>query len=120
MARRVVERHGGEVPADMEALVVLPGVGRKTANVILGNAFGLNEGVVVDTHVDAAEQPPRPRERNGPGEDRARAAAAVSPGAVDDARRTCSSSTAVGCATRKKPRCGECLLADVCPSVVSW
>jgi endonuclease III len=44
-------RHGGEVPATMDALVELPGVGRKTANVILGNAFGRNEGVVVDTHV---------------------------------------------------------------------
>lgn len=45
------ERHGGEVPADMEALVALDGVGRKTANVVLGNAFGINAGIVVDTHV---------------------------------------------------------------------
>jgi endonuclease-3 len=44
-------RHGGEVPATLDELVVLPGVGRKTANVILGNAFDRNEGVVVDTHV---------------------------------------------------------------------
>src|SRR3712207_1819830 len=44
-------RHGGEVPATLDALVELPGVGRKTANVILGNAFGRNEGIVVDTHV---------------------------------------------------------------------
>lgn len=51
MARALVEAHGGEVPADMEALRVLPGVGRKTANVVLGNAFGMNEGVTVDTHV---------------------------------------------------------------------
>jgi endonuclease-3 len=51
MARALVERHGGEVPADMEALRVLPGVGRKTANVVLGNAFGMNVGVTVDTHV---------------------------------------------------------------------
>lgn len=43
--------HGGEVPATMEDLACLHGVGRKTANVVLGNAFGLNEGVVVDTHV---------------------------------------------------------------------
>src|ERR671914_1335556 len=47
----IESRHGGKVPATMDALVELPGVGRKTANVILGNAFGLNEGVVVDTHV---------------------------------------------------------------------
>lgn len=51
MARRVVERHGGLVPETMEALVELPGVARKTANVLLGSVMGKNEGVVVDTHV---------------------------------------------------------------------
>lgn len=49
--RALVERHGGQVPRSLEALTALDGVGRKTANVVLGNAFGLNEGVVVDTHV---------------------------------------------------------------------
>ncbi|HWK88972.1 MAG TPA: endonuclease III [Longimicrobium sp.] len=47
----LVERHGGEVPRDLEALTALPGVGRKTANVVLGVGFGIAEGVVVDTHV---------------------------------------------------------------------
>jgi endonuclease III len=51
LGKALVERHNGEVPDSMEALVKLPGVGRKTANVILGNAFRKNEGVVVDTHV---------------------------------------------------------------------
>jgi endonuclease-3 len=51
MATAVTERHGGRVPDEMDALVELPGVGRKTANVVLGNAFGKNDGVVVDTHV---------------------------------------------------------------------
>jgi len=51
MAQALVERHGGEVPDTMEALTALPGVGRKTANVILGTWFKKNEGVVVDTHV---------------------------------------------------------------------
>jgi endonuclease-3 len=51
MAQALEERHGGQVPDTMEALVELPGVGRKTANVVLGNAFGKNEGIVVDTHV---------------------------------------------------------------------
>jgi endonuclease III len=51
MAQALEERHEGQVPDTMEALVALPGVGRKTANVVLGNAFGKNEGVVVDTHV---------------------------------------------------------------------
>src|SRR3954463_3078394 len=50
-SKAIVEKHGGEVPRTMEELIALPGVGRKTANVILGNAFGLNVGVVVDTHV---------------------------------------------------------------------
>ena len=49
--RILIERHAGEVPRTMEELVQLPGVGRKTANVVLGNAFGINVGVVVDTHV---------------------------------------------------------------------
>lgn len=51
MARAVVEKHGGEIPQTMEALVALPGVARKTANVVLGTAFGKAEGIVVDTHV---------------------------------------------------------------------
>lgn len=51
MATALVNDHGGKVPAEMEALVNLPGVGRKTANVVLGNAFDKAEGVVVDTHV---------------------------------------------------------------------
>ena len=51
MARALVAGHGGEVPRTMEELRVLPGVGRKTANVVMGNAYGINEGVTVDTHV---------------------------------------------------------------------
>lgn len=54
--RELVARHGGEVPRTMDELVQLPGVGRKTANVVLGNAFGINEGVVVDTHVARLSQ----------------------------------------------------------------
>jgi len=51
MAQALLDRHGGQVPDTMDGLVALPGVGRKTANVVLGNAFGKNEGIVVDTHV---------------------------------------------------------------------
>lgn len=51
MAQALVDRHGGQVPTTMEALTALPGVGRKTANVILGTAFGIAAGIVVDTHV---------------------------------------------------------------------
>ncbi len=50
-SKALVERHGGEVPKTIEELVELPGVGRKTANVVLGNAYGINAGVIVDTHV---------------------------------------------------------------------
>lgn len=55
-AAALEERHGGKVPDCMEALHALPGVGRKTANVVLGNAFGKDEGVVVDTHVARLSQ----------------------------------------------------------------
>jgi endonuclease-3 len=51
MAKDLVERHRGQVPSTMSELIALAGVGRKTANVVLGNAFQINEGIVVDTHV---------------------------------------------------------------------
>jgi len=54
--RKLIERHGGVVPHTMEELTQLDGVGRKTANVVLGNAFGINVGVVVDTHVARLSQ----------------------------------------------------------------
>jgi endonuclease III len=115
MASALVERHGGEVPADMDALVLLPGVGRKTANVILGNAFGRNDGIVVDTHVtrlgnrlglttdtdavkiEQALLPLFPQERW----------TILSHLLIDHGRQVCDA---------RKPRCGECVLADVCPS----
>ncbi|NBR84530.1 MAG: endonuclease III [Verrucomicrobia bacterium] len=54
--RKLVELHGGEVPRTMAELTALDGAGRKTANVVLGNAFGINVGVVVDTHVSRLSQ----------------------------------------------------------------
>jgi len=54
--RKILEQYGGEVPATLEELVDLPGVGRKTANVILGTAFGIPSGIVVDTHVSRLSQ----------------------------------------------------------------
>jgi endonuclease-3 len=54
--RKLVERHGSQVPRTMEELTQLDGVGRKTANVVLGNAFGVNVGVVVDTHIARLSQ----------------------------------------------------------------
>jgi len=56
MGAALIAKHGGEVPSTLEALAALPGAGRKTANVVLGNAFQKNEGVVVDTHVGRLSQ----------------------------------------------------------------
>jgi endonuclease-3 len=56
MGAALLERHSGEVPSTLESLAALPGVGRKTANVVLGNAFSKNEGIVVDTHVSRLSQ----------------------------------------------------------------
>ncbi|HLB33564.1 MAG TPA: endonuclease III [Chthoniobacterales bacterium] len=56
LAVNLIEKHNGEVPHSMEELSALPGVGRKTANVVLSNAFGINDGVVVDTHVARLSQ----------------------------------------------------------------
>ena len=115
MATALVERHGGEVPSDMEALVVLPGVGRKTANVILGNAFGRNDGIVVDTHVTRLSN----RLALASGTDAVKLERALLPLfpqerwtmlshlLIEHGRQICDA---------KKPKCGECMLADVCPS----
>ena len=115
MATAVVERHAGEVPADMDALVVLPGVGRKTANVILGNAFGRNDGIVVDTHVTRLSN----RLALANGTDAVKIERALLPLfpqerwtmlshlLIEHGRQICDA---------RKPRCGECVLADVCPS----
>jgi endonuclease-3 len=115
MANAVVERHGGRVPEDMDALTKLPGVGRKTANVVLGNAFHRNVGVVVDTHVRRLSQrllltdhddPERIEEdlmHVVPQEDWTDIAHLF----IYHGRAVC---------TARKPRCGECVLNDICPS----
>ncbi len=72
MAADLVAKYGGKVPATMEELTALAGVGRKTANVVLGNAFGMNEGVVVDTHVQRLSIRLGLTKHTDPGEDRGR------------------------------------------------
>jgi endonuclease-3 len=117
MASAIVSAHGGEVPDEMSSLVVLPGVGRKTANVVLGNAFGRNDGIVVDTHVtrlsnrlgfttstdavkiEQALIPLFPRERW----------TILSHLLIEHGRQICDART---------PRCSSCLLADICPSAL--
>lgn len=115
-ARQLVTLHGGQVPQTMDALANLPGVGRKTANVVLGNAFGINDGVVVDTHVgrlsrrlgltrhldpvkvegDLVRQFPRDQWAN------------LSHWLIFHGRRRCLA---------RCPRCAECELNDLCPQV---
>ena len=115
MANAVVERHGGHIPDSMEALRVLPGVGRKTANVILGNAFGINEGVTVDTHVGRLSRLLRLSRNTDPERIERdlmtlfpqRHWALLSHLLIFHGRRTCIA---------RRPKCGECVLADLCPS----
>lgn len=112
----LVERHGGEVPTTLDELVRLPGVGRKTANVVLGTAFGIPSGVVVDTHVGRISR------RLG----LTKAADAVR--AERDLARVLPRAEWIGfshrliahgrgpCAARR-PQCDACPLADLCPRV---
>jgi endonuclease III len=109
------DRFGGEVPRSIEELASLPGVGRKTANVVLGVAFGQAEGVVVDTHVKriahrlglTKETSPEAVERDLipllPPEERVVFTHRV----IDHGRAVC---------VARKPRCAECGLEDLCPS----
>lgn len=115
MSTAIVERHNGEVPRTMAELVALPGVGRKTANVVLGNALGVNDGVVVDTHVGRLanrlgftnETDPVKVEqvlmKLIPRDDWV----ILSHLLIFHGRRVCIART---------PRCAECVLNDICPS----
>jgi len=115
-ARIVASEHGGSVPDNLEALVALPGVGRKTAKVVLGEGFGIAAGVTVDTHVR------RLARRLGltPLEDPEKIAAELevllpseewikfSTRLILHGRRVCSA---------RSPRCDECVFAEVCPRI---
>jgi len=115
MARALLDEHGGEVPRTMAGLVSLPGVGRKTANVVLGNAFGVDEGVVVDTHVRrvsrrlglTTEKDPEKIEQD-------------LLGVVPEGERTLFSHLLILHGRRvckaRKPDCPGCVLSDICPS----
>jgi endonuclease III len=115
MAQALVAEHGGEVPRTMEDLRKLPGVGRKTANVVLGNAYNLNEGVTVDTHVGrlsrllglSSDQDPVKIEqelmRQFPQEDWG----LLSHLLIFHGRQVCIA---------RRPRCSDCVLSQLCPS----
>ena len=114
--RILVQQHGGEVPRTREALEELPGVGRKTANVVLFGAFGINEGLAVDTHVKrisyrlglTEETDPVPIERDlmklFPREDWGD----VNHRMVWFGREVCEA---------RKPLCGQCEMAAFCPQL---
>jgi endonuclease-3 len=119
MARAVVERHGGEVPRELEALVALPGVGRKTANVVRGAVWGLADGVVVDTHVTRLSQRLGLTRHTEPAkieEDLMRELPrdqwiSFADRLIWHGRRVCFA---------RKPDCEHCALAPICPSAFSF
>jgi endonuclease-3 len=112
----LVERHGGEVPRSLDELVRLPGVGRKTANVVLGSAFGEPSGVVVDTHVGRlARRLGLTRHADAVKAERDLVAVlprdewiAFSHRLIEHGRTVCAA---------RRPRCEGCVLADLCPRV---
>ena len=116
MARALVADHGGRVPGTMEALRVLPGVGRKTANVILGTAFNRAEGVVVDTHVGrivrrlglSAEKDPEKVERDLMDLFARKEWIVLGHRLIRHGRQCC---------TARKPNCPDCPLEDLCPKI---
>jgi len=115
MAQALVERHGGTVPDTMDALVALPGVGRKTANVILGTWFGENEGVVVDTHVQRITRLLRLTRHDDPVKiERDLMALVPRPKWSVFSHRMILHGRTV-CIARR-PRCEVCVLSDLCPS----
>jgi endonuclease III len=116
MARKVVEDHGGDIPNDLETLTTLPGVGRKTANVVLGTAFGIASGVVVDTHVKRLARRLGLSTRTTP-EQIEQELMQVVPraGWVDLSHRLIHHGRRV-CLARR-PRCEICSLASICPKI---
>ena len=114
-SKSIMENHGGEVPRTMEELTALPGVGRKTANVVLGNAFNLPVGVVVDTHVTrvsgrlglTAHSDPVKIEQDLMKLIPQKEWTVFSHRLIAHGRQIC---------VARKPKCRECLLNDVCPS----
>lgn len=112
---RIIDEFGGRVPPTMEELLTLPGVARKTANVVLGNAFGIASGVVVDTHVARLSQRLGLTKNESP-EKIERDLIEIVPKKhwimfphwlITHGRQVCQA---------RKPRCQECVLANLCPS----
>ena len=111
----LVERHGEKVPSTMAELVELPGVGRKTANVVLGNAFGIDEGVVVDTHVGRLSRRLRLTTHEDPVKVEADLVRLVPKESWTEWSHLLIEHGRAVCLARK-PACDRCVLADLCPS----
>lgn len=116
MSRELLAKFGGEVPRSMEGLVTLPGVARKTANVVLNTAFNLPSGVIVDTHVARVSQRLGLTKKEKPEEIEQELMKLVpqdqwtffGPATVLHGRYTC---------TARKPKCEECAFNDLCPKI---
>ena len=115
MAQALVERHGGEVPQTMEELTALPGIGRKTANVILGTWFRKNEGVVVDTHVHRLTHLLKLSRQNDPVKIEQELMAIVPRADWTWFSHTLIQHGRLVCIARR-PRCADCVLNRLCPS----
>jgi endonuclease-3 len=115
----LVERHSGDVPRNMEALVRLPGVGRKTANVVLGQAFGITSGVVVDTHVHRLAQ------RMGFSASTTAEKVEADLMALFPRRHWVDLGSVLilhgrATCTARTPKCADCIVGDLCPSAQSF
>jgi endonuclease-3 len=114
-SRLIVERHGGEVPKTVEALVELPGVARKTANVVLGTAFRITNGITVDTHAGrVARRLGLTKEEDPPKVEAALCALFPRDAWIDTGHRLVLHGRYL--CTARSPRCARCPLNELCPS----
>ena len=118
-ARKILDDFGGEVPSTMAELTTLPGAARKTANIVLGNAFGKIEGIAVDTHVRRLSQRLGLSANEDPNKIEQDLMRLVPKSRwfklsylfIEHGRAVCKAPV---------PRCGDCVLADICPSSRLW
>ncbi|HEY0427196.1 MAG TPA: endonuclease III [Pyrinomonadaceae bacterium] len=114
--QKIIELYDGEIPSTMEELLILNGVARKTANVVLGNAFGIASGVVVDTHVGRLSQRLGLTENENPEKIEQDLSALVPQKdwimfphwLISHGRKICQA---------RKPKCSQCVLNDICPKI---
>lgn len=114
--QQLVQQHGGQVPKDMDALVQLPGVGRKTANVVLGTAYGIPSGIVVDTHVSRiARRLGLTQQTQAEKIEQDLLALVPQEEWINFGHRLIHHGRQI--CTARKPKCPQCPLAEVCPRI---